>query len=529
MIANVVEVRTDTETEPFVISPPHMQVLRERAGESDVWNAGPLRLSAESLSEDPGSLSVRLPPMETPPAVRVIIGGQTVQELNASGRPRAGYARYELGRIADTIAEHRHADLVLPIGHGGTPLAFIRPRRLATGVRHMGDHLLLHDVVTVDGLMAAIYAVHAPWRDPAIVPVYDESIALPSDLVEAGPLLISLQIENGWTFTEWPRWPTEALIATAHGFVRSQDDEETALSAFLAGRGPLPGSFDDLGRLWSVVDLASELRSRLRVPELIEACAAPLQQRPMPAMTALVTAALAPDRSLAAIVTTGLAAAAALDIVDPSEIRRMWSLLPAAAVLATGGLFDDEDCLLAAESQCGETLSRIRAEGRDPHAKVGGFGPEVAQLALMAPGQLAGLWSAANVVPRSLLDPDTRMVAARQLFDARTALTGSPICQQATTIVRESMTLIARSSRRDLAAHVQERSGSTSGSLWMSLPMVSSALAIVARLAARGDQACRQYEQAIRGDWSKLAHHAPELVTIDLLLAELLLTARPTE
>jgi hypothetical protein len=54
---------------------------------------------------------------------------------------------------------------------------------------------------------------------------------------------------------------------------------------------------------------------------------------------------------------------------------------------------------------------------------------------------------------------------------------------------------------------------------------MSIAMALLARLAARGNSKCNMLEREYRGEWANLALYAPELVAIDLVLAEALVTA----
>jgi hypothetical protein len=58
---------------------------------------------------------------------------------------------------------------------------------------------------------------------------------------------------------------------------------------------------------------------------------------------------------------------------------------------------------------------------------------------------------------------------------------------------------------------------------WLALPAMSASLALVARIAARGDETCRSLERAWRDRWTDLARQAPEMTSIDLVLAEALL------
>ena len=58
---------------------------------------------------------------------------------------------------------------------------------------------------------------------------------------------------------------------------------------------------------------------------------------------------------------------------------------------------------------------------------------------------------------------------------------------------------------------------------WFALPAMSASLALVARIAARGDAACRSFERGWRDCWAGLARQAPDLAGIDLVLAEALI------
>ena len=54
---------------------------------------------------------------------------------------------------------------------------------------------------------------------------------------------------------------------------------------------------------------------------------------------------------------------------------------------------------------------------------------------------------------------------------------------------------------------------------------MSIAMALLARLAARGNSNCAMLERDYRGKWANLALYAPDLVAIDLVLAEALVAA----
>jgi hypothetical protein len=71
--------------------------------------------------------------------------------------------------------------------------------------------------------------------------------------------------------------------------------------------------------------------------------------------------------------------------------------------------------------------------------------------------------------------------------------------------------------------HPQRRDG------WVSLPAMSIACAMIARIAARGHEGCQHLEREFRPLWRALAKIAPDLTALDLVRAELLITGRASK
>lgn len=523
--ARVVSFQAPGGSEPLVVTPPHLEVLHQHPDVGAVWSAGPLRLTSESF-DDPGELLVRLPGASKLPALSVLTSSGTAQTLGPSGSQRGGMARYPLVKIRDTVDEFKRAELLL----GETPLVYVRPRRLATGVSDAGGHLLLQDAVEIEGLTAGVYLVTAPWRPPVLLPVTGDRIELPADLRDAGPVSVLLQVEDPWAFTDWPRWPSgQALTCDRPGVYEAGDEEETALGEFLLGDAVPPARVERMERLWTIVDLDDDLQDAGAAPYIAGPCERMLAAAPKAALAALPAAGPPADRVVPLLVRTGLAAVA-FDAdgpeLDPRAVRELWSTAPAAAVLLAA--FGDAHWVDAARAVCGDVLDTVLHDERDPHAGVGRFGPEAARLAHMNPQQLESVWSAANVVPRSLLDPDTRLAAARRLFDARRSTTAASLARQAADLVAHVRQVIAKSGHPRLTEQIDRRTpGKAAG--WQLLPAASAALALTARLAAHGDEEAAGAERSMRKWWLPLATLAPELAGIDLVVAELLLSASALE
>jgi len=529
--AHLVEYRTDAESEPLVITPPHVAVLCPGAGVT-TWTTSLLHLVAEDFA-GAGRLLIRVPGPSQPSQLAVLIGGQLVQAIEASGQQSSGLAGFELARAADTIAAYGRAELAVGISGGLMPVGYVRPRRLASGADLSTDKLMLRDAAVVDGLTAGVYLAYAPWRPPAELPVAaDGTAVLPAELQDAGPLRVLPHIDDPWSVFSWPTWPRSgAYECPAVGVPTSADREEKNLSRFVAGEADLPTLADHRGWLWRLVDLAPDLVEAGARKDLFEQVTGELLRQPRAALLALADEELSQADVVHALIATGIAAAPAEShqwTEDEHRIlERLWAALPAAAAISTGDLFRQDDVSDAAIARCGDAFTAILDGHLDPHAQVGTFGPEAERMAMWPPDQVDALWQAAAVVPRAMLDADTRLTAARRMFDARHEPPMRAAAVSAKTLVQTAEMVIRHSCRPELADAIAARKPS-GNNRWLALPTMSIAMALLARLAARGDSNCATLERDYRGKWGNLALYAPELVAIDLVLAEALVVKEPS-
>jgi hypothetical protein len=530
-----VEYRTDDESEPLVITPPHAAVLCPDAGVT-TWTTSPLHLVTEDFAAA-GRLLVRglTGTLESPepgkgqPELGVYVSGEPVQVIEASGQQTAGLARFELARAADTIAAHRRAELAIDMGDTVMTVAMIRPRKLASGVDLRDDTLALCDHVHVDGLTAGVYLAYAPWRPPAELPVeQDGTVALPEGLRNAGPLRVLLAIDDPWDPTNWPSWPGAAgYQCPALGIPASNDPDEEQLSRFVAGEDDTPKETAHLDWLWWLVRKSGHLVGAGARPDLAKRSSEALRERPREALMLLATAGLSHDDAVHAMIVTGLAA----DIPDlagwqPDELAalsRLWTALPAAAAIAAGAIMTRADVADMAIASCGDSLTDILRGHPDPYAKVGRFGLDAERLALLPSEQVDSLWQAAAVVPQALLDADTRVTAARRMFDVRDMASVRTAATSAKPAAMSAKRAISESRYPHLAEAIVARLPREIKGGWLAIPAMSIALALTARLAARGNFRCRVLEREFHGEWITLAQYAPRLVAIDLVLAEALI------
>jgi hypothetical protein len=533
----LIEYRTPDESEPLVITPPHVAVLCPGAGVT-TWTTSLVWLVTEEFA-DAGRLLIRVPARDSTGQgsrgdeleLAVLVRGQRVQSVPASGQGSPGLAGFDLARAADTVAAHCHAELAVDLGGVFMPVGRVRPRRLASGVELDKDKLVLRDAATVEGLTCGVYAVYAPWRRPAELPVAEDGTAtLPPEFHDAGPLRVLFRIDDPWTLSSWPVWPgPKAYACEAPGVPPSADPEEASLSRFVAGEAELPELTSHLGWLWRLIDQAAALVGAGARTDLAGCCINELRRRPRAALLALADEELSQADVTHALITTGLAATppdtAPWQPGEQCILERLWATLPAAAAVAVGDLFGSHDLADAAITKCGDSLAQILKGHADPHAAVGRFGPEAERMATWPPGQVDALWQAAVVVPKAMLDEDTRLMAARRMFDARYEQPMRAAASNANTIMRTAETLIRQSAQPDLADAISARHPPEGKGRWLAMPALSIAMALLARLAARGNRNAAMLEREYRGKWGNLALHAPELVAIDLVLAEALVAS----
>jgi len=481
-----------------------------------------VRLTSESFTEAE-SLWVDLPGADKLPPLEVHAGGQCVQQLTPRG------CRYDLTHAQDTVARYRSARLLLPVHDRQIPVGYVLPDRFAAGVSAHSDRLVLDGCAWIDGLTAGVYLGTAPWRGPEQIPVEpDGSIPLRPALRNAGPLHLRLAVEDPWTRSKWPRWPEpkETLFCQRPGHYGGADAEERRLSGYLAGDKPFPTDVVRLDRLWTIVDLANKIDDAC-ADRWIRNCAEALRRNPDKALRQLPAAGLPPDRIVVALITAGLAAerTAAFRQTDLG----MWRTAPVVAALLSSPVLPDisahPELRSQVEAVCGKAAIDILRGAGDPYPRAGRFDSLAQRPVRQEPKRLEEPRNAAQIIPKALLDAETRIAAAQSLFDRRNRRDAGIVAKEAARVISNARTALRSTRLRILESYITARCAPDQLDGWVSLPAMSIACALLARAAARGHEGCRAAEERFRPLWRMLAKLAPELTAIDLIRAELLAAA----
>lgn len=510
----------------LIVSPPHMTVAYQAPNSSIAPSVRPLPLVREDVRETPGELVLDIG-AAAEPTLYVLVGDRTIQSVSARAG-RVGVYRFNLAEIVDTLGEHPHAALALS-DDGELVVATVRPRTLFTGITIDGAHLYFADCANTEGLNAYLFATRAPWRQPACVPIVDSRLAMPDWLVDAGPIRVMARIEDPWVPLPIPDWPEvgRSTLVEAEGWVRDGSPEEVAISAFLAGDTSESVEVIDFVRLWTVRALLPSLGLGPRIPEVSEAIDTEIYGNPVEALVALSDSEAPSDAIPTLMVRSGLAWANLVDCHDDSAPT--WTLrgaLPAALLSAADSCWSEEE-IDGAISVCGDAVNGL-LDGNDPYASAGRI-DESADLLDQNPALRDQFIRAARLVPQGLLSQDSRVLAAMDLVAARRDTRLDWLMKNAHNVLREGERLLrmiddpATQNAFDARRHPTRTGG------WHVLPAVSMVLALVARHAARGNADAVRWLIREQRPWADLAAALPQLVTIDLIIAELVVGRRAEE
>jgi hypothetical protein len=513
----------NSEFRSLVVSPPHMTVAYQTIEFSINPSVRPLTLMREDIRDSPGELILDIG-AAAQPVLHVIANNRVLQTIDARCG-RAGVYRFDLAGTTDTLRDHPQANLALS-DDGELTIATVRPRTLFSSIQLDAGQLQFADCVNVDGLTAYVFATRAPWIEPASISIVDGRASLPDWLVDAGPMRVVVRIEDPWVPMPAPEWPQPgtSTLVDADGWVIRDDEEETAVSMFLAGVSPLPEGIGDFVRLWTARSQLSALGLGPRIEEVSKAIDAEIYANPSAALRALTDSEVPGDAIPSLMIRSGLAWANLADAHhDSAPPWTMRGALPAALLSAADSLWSEEE-IEAAVSICGDSVNGL-LDGCDPHANAGRM-DESADLLDREPGLREQFIREAGLIPRGLLSAESRVLAAMELLEHCRHPGLDWLIRHAHSVLREGERLLRIIGDPAAQAAFEARRHHTRTGGWHVVPAISMALALGARHAARGHVEATGWMVRERRPWADLAAVAPHLVTIDMIIAELVVGRR---
>lgn len=529
---------------------PHSEVRLELGGRARTWSVRPLDIDATDLAGE-SALTVRLPEqaVAVTPLLALVVEGTTLHTLRPERRTRTrrGDLRYSLAALTDTVRDCVKAEIRLLVAGESVHVATVRTQPIAEDVVPDGGGLLLGGLRHPGELTARLYAVFAPWEQPLTATV-DQSgrIPLPSAWRSLGPLIVHLNA--GAPTPPTPGWPRlrdrDTLVLRRSPWTSAAGHGTGArVSEYLAGHGALPRDPDAIPYQWIVAARGRDLQACGARETAPAECRSALADAGPTALTGAADSALRSGELASVLAGSGLAALRIREVADPAAVRHVWRQAPLCALLLTapllpylsgdlaydvGELYPEEAELIGEVGQfLGDAAIALLAGQADPSGAVGRFDAQSRALDQLPELQQQAVWRSARVVPRGLLDSDTRADAAWQAFRARKDLQYHATREE----FRDGLDAVAiflDDGHPDLAQAFRGRDPGQlhgPGEAWMRVPQLSLGCALIARLAAAGDARAAGLERGLRHLWTPVASHAPDLTAVDIALAECLVTA----
>ncbi|MER6179772.1 hypothetical protein [Streptomyces sp. NPDC001652] len=535
---------------------PHSEVRLELDGRPLSWSVRPLDIDAADLVRD-SALTVRLPEqaVAVTPELALVVEGATLHTLRPERRTRTrkGDLRYALAALADTVRDCAKAEIRLLVAGQSVHVGTVRTQPIAEDVVPDGTGLLLRGLRHPGELTAQLHTVLAPWQQPLTVPVDPSGhIPMPAAWRSAGPLVVTLRAGTP-TVGAAPAWPRlrdrDTLVLRRSPWTSAVTDGTAAdrTTEYLGGRGTLPRGTDAIPYQWIVAARGRDLQACGAKETAPAECLHALGDAGPDALVGAADSALRSGELAAALVGSGLAALCIREVTDPAAVRPVWRRAPLCALLLTAPLlpylsedpayeidelYPEEVELLNEVGQfLGDAGPALLAGHQDPSRTVGRFDAHARALDELPEMQQQAVWRTARVVPRGLLDTDTRAEAAWQTFRDRRTLQYFAVREECGDWLY-AVTLFLDDGHPRLARAFRDREPGPlhgSGESWMRVPQFSLGCALIARLAAAGDARAAKLERGLRPLWTSVAAHAPDLTAVDLALAECLVTAEAVQ
>ncbi|MFG3510174.1 hypothetical protein ACGF5F_32275 [Streptomyces sp. NPDC047821] len=529
---------------------PYSEVRLELGGRPLTWSIRPLDIDAADLAGE-SALTVRLPEqaVAATPLLALVVEGATLLTLRPErrSRTRRGDLRYSLAALADTVRDCGKAEIRLLVAGESIHVATVRTQPIAEDVVPDGGGLLLRGLRHPGELTARLYAVFAPWEQTLTATV-DQSgrIPLPAAWRSLGPLIV--QLNAGVPTPTTPAWPRlrdrDTLVLRRSPFISAAGHGTGArVSEYLAGRGTLPRGADALPYQWIVAARGRDLQACGAKETAPAECRSALGEAGPAALTEAADSALRSGELASVLAGSGLAALRIREVEAPAAVRHVWRQAPLCALLLTapllpylsgapaydvGELYPEEAELLGEVGQfLRDDAMTVLAGHADPSGSVGRFDAQARALDQLPELQQQAVWHSARVVPRGLLDPDTRADAAWQAFRARKDLQYHATREEFSEAL-DAVSIFLDDGHPDLAQAFRGRGPGRlhgPGEAWMPIPQLSLGCALIARLAAAGDARAAGLERGLRHLWTPVASHAPDLTAVVIALAECLVTA----
>lgn len=440
-----------------------------------------------------------------------------------------GRRSFNLAEIADSVRDAGDGELMLAINGVGIPIATCKPRRLAEGlVQERPESISVVGMKTRGDVIAAVYAAYAPW-----IPAYtarvdsDGAILIPESMRGLRSYRVTLRMDVPHFAEPWPAFPdlldTNTFRVESQALEPHSEVQHGALAQWLAH------SSSDLR---SNVDVEVAAMLFVHVKELSIVRKHKVVRDTMAEQLRcsgdwLTTVLQNTDYSYLELTPLLVASGLSFSHWDSHASTRdasVWERIPLAAVLAempAPGNQSTFDFRASSAEHFGDSALRLLDGDIDPFQTVGGFDQNVSFLAKLPPERLQEMRRASRILPMLYLDKDSRATRGWDIFFSRTDRELGDV-NSVSQYLHVALTRAIREGAGEKAVAVMD-SRFCGNFGWQALPAISTGMALVSRLAARGHGRAMDVARYYQPLYTKFALREPGLIQQDLVLAELYL------
>ncbi|NLU64270.1 hypothetical protein HCA61_18655 [Rhodococcus sp. HNM0563] len=535
-----VDVSDGDHTARLRIRPPHAEIRVDPYGAPAQWRTTAVVMTPAELDEEL-TLGLRLDADVTVEFALVDAADEVLFSVTPASRgggihTQSSRVFFDVARDLDECWVVALIDEVIDeqVYTTTVHIAYVRPTALYGSVSLLDGSLLIDDLAQVDDVAVNVWMTTAPWRRARTVEVHGPRVALPDDLVDSGPLLIQVFVDDPWVSLPVPEWPDSTAIRLDQaGWVHDEHPGRDALSRFLAGVGEVPEQTDIVAEVWTALSVLPDDTTTLPLRRSLSYLA---RINSREALNAIGNSTISSAEMMDLVIRTGLvrrpftADDTANELHAHPWVGCMVEMADLPSLFERRHLVDAEreETLAYLGDKGGPMLMDLLRSGRSDEIASGVFSAAQVGWDSMGDEAIDALAEASQLVPGALLDLDTRVVGTFAAFRARHKLRELGWDARFVSKMSRAVGVVnsyCRPAYDQLGRRAEALSGIAMASHpWLYFSFVSLLLALIARLEAHDLVGRSVLNEENTAFWSEIARLCPDAVMSDLLIAEALVT-----